>query len=1167
MKWLRWTILLLSILLVLAGGLLALAYWTPLGLRIGVSIAESQLDQQLQVEQVKGSPARGFELRGIHFQQPGFELELDQLSVKAAWPGLIGRNLTIESLTLHRLRIGIDPDPEPSSDTDPFDWREPIDAIELPVLPIGIELGELLITDIELRLGDQQQRIERLELQAGWQREQAIELGRLDLISLEHGELLLEARFDGARLDIERLRWQAPDEQQQVSLSGHIAPFGDQANTALSINWRDLEIPLPEQPSLWLPAGEAQISGWLQDYRLDLDTLARNPDHHGRLELSVAGDLEQLTIDRLRVIDGNRELIETASTRGQISWRDALEWQLRLDARALNIGVLLNDWPSDIDLDIETSGRLVQSTSDGRTDWLPEDLQLTIHRLQGELGEHSISGEGELSSDGSEQLSGDLRITSGDDRVRIRGTLAQASELTVELALPRIARWQNIAEGALAMELHIGGQLQQPDLRGRISIDELALPEQQLSLSRLQLNFDSSALQRGDLEVSIEQLLFDQQRLDQVQLSLAGDVQQHQLNLSLDHPQGKLQLALAGALAVDSEALDQSSWSGALETLDLELGEFANAAAGRWQMTDPAQLQLSAASQRAGRICLRRNLQQLCLNGEREESGALKAGIQLAGIELNLIEGFIAETGQPPAAHVRGQLQASASVDWDGQSQLPTLDLEISTLGAALSLVQRPDLGWLSIEPMQLNLRSEGDAAELTINAELEPRGLLAANVSIEAFNPQQWQDSRLDGSIELAVEDLAWLEILAPDLVNAKGRLASQWRLAGRLGDPDIAGEATLSDFSAEVPALALKLADGQIRLTSDLRAQQATLEGSIRSGDGQVELDGQLGLAPEDGLPLNLTVSGSQFTGMDTDMLRLAFSPSLTLQGQLTEQLSINGDLGIDRLAINLERLEAATRPSADVVIIDDDIEEDQADEDMLPLSGQIRIMLGDGTRVRLSGFGLQAGLGGNLNVELIPGANPIGRGQIRVDGSYESYGQDLQVSDGRLIYNAVELDNPSLDIRARRQVQEVTAGVHITGTARDPQAALYSDPANLSDADRLSYIVTGRPMSAVGEGGGDHEQQLASAALAYGISSASLPRRLGVDALEITDSPDLGGSSLLVGKQLSPRLMLSYVTSLFTNESMVQLRYQLSERWRLRVESATSESRGAIEYYSER
>ena len=1167
MKWLRWTILLLSTLLVLAAGLLAIAYWTPLGLRIGLSIAQSQLDQQLQVEQVQGSPARGFQLRGIHFQQPGFELSLDELSVKAAWPGLIGRNLTVDSLVLHRLRIGIDPDPDATSDAEPFDWREPIDAIELPALPISIELNNLLITDIEIRLGTEHQRIERLELEAGWQREQAIELGRLDLISLDYGELLLAARFDGTQLDIQRLRWQAPDEQQQVSLSGHIAPFGDHADTSLSINWRDLEIPLPEQPNLWLPSGEAQISGWLRGYRLDLDTLALNPDHHGRLELSVAGDLEQLTIDRLRVIDANRELIETASTRGQVSWRDAVEWQLRLDARALNIGVLFNDWPSDIDLDIETSGKLVQSPAGAETDWMAQDLQLTIHRLQGELGEHSISGEGELSSDGSEQLSGDLRVASGNDRIRVRGTLAQASELTIELLLPRIARWQNIAEGALAMELHIGGQLQQPDLRGRLNIDDLALPGQQLSLSRLQLDFDSSALQRGELALAVQQLQFDQERIEQLDLRLGGDAQQHRLDLSLDHPQGQLQLALAGALALDREALDQTSWSGALEALEVELGEFANAAAGRWQMTEPAQLHLSMAKQRAGRICLRHELQQLCLNGEREQSGALKAGMQLAGIELNLIEGFIAAPEQPPPALLRGQLQASAVVDWDGQSELPTIDLEISTLGAAVSLVQRPDLGWLSAEPMQLRLRCEGDAAELSVSAELEPRGSLAANVSIGAFNPEQWQESLLDGSIELAIEDLVWLEVLAPDLVNASGRLASEWRLAGRLEDPDISGQATLSDFSAEVPELALKLADGQIRLTSDLRAQQATLQGSVRSGDGQIELDGQLGLAPEDGLPLNLTVSGSQFTGMDTDMLSLAFSPSLTLQGQLAEQLTINGDLGIDRLAINLERLEAATRPSGDVVIVDDDIEEESIDENMLALSGRIRVMLGDGTRVRLSGFGLQAGLGGNLNVELVPGGNPIGRGQIRVDGSYESYGQDLQVTDGRLIYNAVELDNPSLDIRARRQVQEVTAGVHITGTARDPQAALFSDPATLSDADKLSFIVAGRPMSAIGEGGGDHEQQLASAALAYGISSASLPRRLGVDALEITDSPDLGGSSLLVGKQLSPRLMLNYVTSLFTNESMVQLRYQLSERWRLRVESATSESRGAIEYYSER
>ena len=47
------------------------------------------------------------------------------------------------------------------------------------------------------------------------------------------------------------------------------------------------------------------------------------------------------------------------------------------------------------------------------------------------------------------------------------------------------------------------------------------------------------------------------------------------------------------------------------------------------------------------------------------------------------------------------------------------------------------------------------------------------------------------------------------------------------------------------------------------------------------------------------------------------------------------------------------------------------------------------------------------------------PIGRGELSViEGRYEAYGQKLDINRGRLLFDASPLDDPGLDIEARRR-----------------------------------------------------------------------------------------------------------------------------------------------------
>jgi len=192
------------------------------------------------------------------------------------------------------------------------------------------------------------------------------------------------------------------------------------------------------------------------------------------------------------------------------------------------------------------------------------------------------------------------------------------------------------------------------------------------------------------------------------------------------------------------------------------------------------------------------------------------------------------------------------------------------------------------------------------------------------------------------------------------------------------------------------------------------------------------------------------------------------------------------------------------------------------------------------------------------------------VRVGGTYKAYGQDLTIRQGQLLFAGTPLDNPRLNIIAVRAVDDITAGLRITGSAQNPQLVVFSDPA-MGQSNALAYLVTGKPLSEVGtgEGEGDALQSAARSlsTAAGGLLAKNIGQRLGVDELGIKDSEMIGGAALTVGQYLSPRLYLSYGVGLFEPGEVITLRYKLSKDLALEALNGPKDSRAGIEYRKER
>ena len=145
-------------------------------------------------------------------------------------------------------------------------------------------------------------------------------------------------------------------------------------------------------------------------------------------------------------------------------------------------------------------------------------------------------------------------------------------------------------------------------------------------------------------------------------------------------------------------------------------------------------------------------------------------------------------------------------------------------------------------------------------------------------------------------------------------------------------------------------------------------------------------------------------------------------------------------------------------DQVILNKDLQPEG--ETKVPFNVETNINISIGDDFRLSAFGLEGDLVGKLNVAQ-KDQGPFITGEVNiVDGSYQSFGQDLIIEEGKILMNGPP-DQPYVAINAIRNPDntqdDVTAGVRVTGPATEPTIDIYSEPS-MPQANALSYLLRG-------------------------------------------------------------------------------------------------------------
>jgi translocation and assembly module TamB len=331
----------------------------------------------------------------------------------------------------------------------------------------------------------------------------------------------------------------------------------------------------------------------------------------------------------------------------------------------------------------------------------------------------------------------------------------------------------------------------------------------------------------------------------------------------------------------------------------------------------------------------------------------------------------------------------------------------------------------------------------------------------------------------------------------------------------------------------------DGEaaIRLTGD----QAEIERfHLVGGNGTLDLSGSASLGA---VPLaKLQLQAKQFQLLGRIDRKIVTSGNLALQlGD--DAIKVTGKMGIDEGLFDLSKGDAPTLDS-DVEVLDakaapaDDTGADAAAAAVPKTSRatQIDLAVDLGDHLQLRGRGIDTTLKGALQITSPNGLLAV-RGAIRTaGGQYIAYGQKLDVTRGEITFTG-PVNDPRLDILATRPNLDIVVGVAITGTALAPHVKLMSEP-DMSDSDKLSWLMLGRAPETVGGADTALLQQAAMALLAGEGEAPSdqVLKRLGLTDFAVgqkTDADNTKQTVVTLGRQISKRVYLGYERSVTTRQ----------------------------------
>ncbi|MDY7560098.1 translocation/assembly module TamB domain-containing protein [Pseudomonas sp. CCC3.2] len=924
--------------------------------------------------------------------------------------------------------------------------------------------------------------------------------------------LMVKGRVDAQGADIAAIDLTAGSDQS-MRLSGRLAwqqgLSADAKIEWLSFPWHRLYPAVAEpQVSVRTFAGEVSYSDgrYLGNFNSTLD----GPAGAFTLSSPFSGDLKQVFLPQLELSAGQGK----ASGHLTLQFADGIGWDTALDLSAINPAYWLAELPGNLAGPLRSEG-----------EFRNQKLTLTADLdLKGKLRGQPAVLQAKADGAGDKWTVSALDIRLGDNRVQGNGSVQQKLLGHLNINLPHLSQLWPQLQGQLKGSVNLAGSLQSP--QGQISLTggQLVMGNNHLKTLTLDAKLDST--QRGFLDSNVAGIRFGDTQLGTLIVTGQGDIKRQNMQVSLKGPLLKLALVSDGSL-------DKGNWRGRLASGEVQTG------GQDWRLQQPAKLErLADGKINFGAHCWISGAASLCGEDQRlMPEPRLRYHLKQFPLD-SLAQWF------PKDFAWEGSLNADVQIDLPASG--PNGKISVDANGGRLRLLEKDQ--WLDFPYESLKLSST--LTPKRIDSRLDFRGGKLGTLSMTAQIDPLAKSRPITGNFDLRGLDISIARPFVPMVEKLTGRLNGSGHVSGSLLAPQVSGEITLSDGQASGPELPLTVQD--LKIQALISGESVRLNGSWSSGNtGRGSLNGQV--AWGEALAVDVNLKGTHLPVTVEPYAELDVAPDLHISMK-GDKLAISGKVLIPKGSITVRELPPSTvKLSGDVVIIGQQaIDSTQPKQPSLAMAMDIDVTVGE-EMLSFTGFGLTANLAGHVHI----GDNLDTRGELNLnDGRYRAYGQRLIIRKARLLF-AGPIDQPYLDIEAVRQIDDVIAGIRLTGSAEQPTTVVFSEPA-MTQEQALSYLVLGHPLTTTGA----DSNMMAQAALALGLAGSSsttgaLAKNLGIKNFELDTAGSGTTTSVVASGKITDKISLRYGVGVFDPANTIALRYTLSKKVYLEAASGIASS----------
>ncbi|HLS82246.1 MAG TPA: translocation/assembly module TamB domain-containing protein [Steroidobacter sp.] len=918
----------------------------------------------------------------------------------------------------------------------------------------------------------------------------------------------------------------------RVHASGSIAFAGAAPELDVAARWTSLQWPLTGAALVVSERGSGTLRGAMP-YEFTVDAQVEGSalpmmrgEARGRLSR------EQLRVDGYR-IDALDGVLRGAGT---LRWGTPHAWDLSVSATDVDPAILHSELPGRLSFAAQGSG----SGWDRRA-----DFDVRVEHLSGVLRAQRVAGSGAVRRNRKDWTVAGLDLRFGSATLALEGSWGELVDLRWNLHAPSLAQILPQALGSLESSGAISGLRASPRISAVARGGKLRYGEWSADSLYIDADVDASNERPSRLLVQGAGIGRNAAALGELRIEGEGRAENHRLDVALTGVAPGPRGAPARASLQIAGVYREEQWNATIESARLTR-------AGReehpLELAEPAALLVSVRDAQLESLCLNVGAGRICAEGAWRRDGAWNA--VLAGYEIPLAL-VLPPSGEQAefAGRIEGRIRVNGAPGqlWQGDAGMRIIDAAIIHRPPGVE-AQRLDLG-----AGGLGAKATPERIDFSFGVQAFADTFLYANAQIQREPGVALTDAPLTGDIRARASDANMLPLVFREIDHAAGVLSANATLGGALGKPEINGRIELSN--GEFDSYRVNLALRELNLAADLAGNALSFRGDGRAGEGRLAVDGRF--AWNGGISRGeMRLRGDSLLLADLPEYRVVASPDLRFQIE-GEQMRVAGDVTIPSASVQPDRLTGAVRASPDARYVDEHPAERTG---RFAVQSEIRVRMGED--VRVNAFGLEGRITGAVLVTARTDDTPMGRGELSViEGRYRAYGQNLEISRGQLLFDASPLDDPGLDIEARRRIDTTTVGLNVRGTLQEPRLTLFSDPS-MPQSQILAWLLTGKSNDAVRASDADAigAARDTLALQGGGLLASQIGRRIGLDEVGVESSVDTAGeanSALVLGKFLSPRLFISYGISLTESINTLKLRYTISDRWVLRTEAGERQS----------